>query len=139
MKRILYILTVFLTLGFAGFAQDDDDPGGKMREKMIEYIQKKLDLSKPEAERFSPVFIEYFKELRSTNNQFKGDRLVLQQKIVELRIRYRDQFKPIIGEKRSNDVFVHEREFVQKVQEQLIDRQNRKGGRANNKSMIPGL
>jgi hypothetical protein len=139
MKRIFYILFFLFNLSFAAFAQDEDDPGGKMREKMIEYIQKKLDLSKGEAEKFSPIFIEYFRELRKTNQQFKGDRLVLQQKTAELRLRYRDQFKPVLGEKRSNDVFVHEREFIQKVHEQLIDRQNRKGGRANNKSMIPGL
>jgi hypothetical protein len=84
---------------------------------MNEYLQKRLNLSKAEADRFSPVFMNYFNELRNTSQQYKGDRLVMQQKIVDLRLRYRDQFKNIMGEKRSNDVFVYEREFVNEVKE----------------------
>ncbi|HWJ25986.1 MAG TPA: hypothetical protein VNS32_05555, partial [Flavisolibacter sp.] len=98
-------------------------------------IQDKLGLSKTEAERFQPVLLDYLKEERSTKQQFKGDKLILQQKIVDLRIRYRDQFKPIIGEKRSNDVFSHERDFIQQaIQERNERLQNRPEGRANKKT-----
>jgi hypothetical protein len=90
-----------------------------MREKMVEYIQDKLGLTKTEAEKFSPVFLNYFKELRKTNQDFRGDKLVLQQKVAELRLRYREQFKPIVGEKRSNDVYTYEREFIQKAKQEL--------------------
>jgi hypothetical protein len=132
MKKILYILGFLFIINHAS-AQDAD--GGKLRQKMTEYVQEKLGLSKGEAERFSPVFLDYFKELRRTNQDFRGDRLVLQQKIVELRLRYRDQFKPIIGEKRSNDVFVYEREFVKEVKELREDRlQNRLEGPANKRN-----
>lgn len=140
MKKILYILTIMFSFTFTTFAQDDQQgDGSKVRERMVEYIQQKLGLSKTEAERFSPVFINYFKELRKTNQDFKGDRLVLQQKIAELRLRYRDQFKPIIGEKRSNDVFTHERDFIQKAKQERDERlQNRQEGPANKrfKSML---
>ncbi|RYZ29986.1 MAG: hypothetical protein EOO10_04405 [Chitinophagaceae bacterium] len=119
MKKILYILFFFFTVQTA-FAQDDQP--GKLREKMVEYIQNKLGLDRAEAERFQPVFFEYLKDLRKTNQEFKGDRLVQQQKVVELRLRYRDQFKPIVGEKRSNEVFKHEREFVDKAADVLRDR-----------------
>jgi hypothetical protein len=106
---------------------------------MTEYIQQKLGLSKTEADKFSPVFLDYFRDLRKTNQDFKGDRLVLQQKIVELRLRYRDQFKPIIGDKRSNDVFTYERDFIKGVKELQQDRlQNRLEGRANKRNN-PGL
>src|ERR1700712_3531706 len=101
MKKLVYIL-ILLCFIHPVFAQDQPG-GGKLREKMIEYIQDRLGLSKGEAERFQPVFLDYFKELKRTNQDFKGDRLVLQQKVVELRLHYRDQFKPIVGEKRSND------------------------------------
>jgi hypothetical protein len=135
MKRILYILSFFTLLSFAAVAQDDDrGPGARVRERMEEYLQKRLNLSKNEAERFGPVFLNYFNELRQTNQQFRGDRLVLQQKIVDLRLRYREQFKPIMGEKRSNDVFVFEHDFVNEVkqlrQERLLNRQeNGRGGK----------
>ena len=131
MKKIFYIFIFLFSFSSASIAQDDQD-GGKVRERMVEYIQEKLGLSKTEAERFSPVFMDYFKELRKTNQEFKGDRLVLQQKIVELRLRYRDQFRPIIGEQRSNEVFIHERDFIQKVKlERDLRLQNRQEGRAN--------
>lgn len=131
MKKILYLLSFLSVISFSTFAQDEDG-STKLRAKMTEYIQQKLGLSKVEAEKFSPVYLDYFKDLRKTTQDFKGDKLLLQQKIVELRLRYRDQFKPIIGEKRSNDVFTYEREFVKEVRELREDRlQNRKEGPAN--------
>ncbi|MER3464600.1 MAG: hypothetical protein C4329_09565, partial [Chitinophagaceae bacterium] len=102
MKKILSILSFLLLLTSSSFAQDD--PGAKIRERMQEYLQQRLDLSKSEAERFGPVFLNYFNELRKTNQEFRGDPLVRQQKIVDLRLRYRDQFKNIMGEQKSNDV-----------------------------------
>ncbi|ANE52247.1 hypothetical protein [Flavisolibacter tropicus] len=130
MKRILYILGFFLTFTTAVFAQDAEQPGDRIQERMNEYIQKRLNLSKSEAERFSPVFLNYFKELRQTNQQYRGDRLVLQQKIVDLRLRYRDQFKPIMGEKRSNDVFNYEHDFVEELKRLRQDRMQNKFDKA---------
>lgn len=132
MKKLLYLFSFVFTLSLSAFAQDERDDIGKVREKMVEYIQSRLNLSKPEAERFVPVFIEYFKDLRQTNQQYRGQGLELQQKIVELRLRYRDQFKPIIGEKRSNDVFAYERDFITDLKKLRQERlQERQGGRAN--------
>jgi len=133
MKQILYIFT-FLLLGASAFAQDDDGRSNdKIRERMTEYIQKRLNLSKGEADRFTPVFLNYFNELRQTNQSFKGDKLVLQQKIVDLRIRYRNQFKPIMGEKRSNDVFKYEHDFVDEVKQLRQERMQNRNDRAPGK------
>jgi cell shape-determining protein MreC len=135
MKKILYLFCFFIFISTVSLAQEGDEhSGGKIREKMTEYIQQRLGLSKTEAERFGPVFINYFQELRRTNQTYKNDRLVLQQKVVELRLNYRDQFRPIIGEKRSNDVFVYERDFIDEVRkiqkERMGDRnENRPGNR----------
>lgn len=135
MKKIFYTLTFLFTLSFAALAQDDDDKSGKLQQKMTEYVQNRLGLSKNEAEKFSPMFLDYFRELRRTNKEFRGDRLVLQQKIVELRLRYRDQFRPVIGEKRSNEVFTYEKEFVDQLREIRNERlQNRLEGRGNRKT-----
>jgi len=134
MKKIFYILIFAFTIQNVSFAQDDE-PGEKVRDKMIEYIQNKLGLSKAEAEKFQPVFLDYLKDMRNTKRQFKGDKLILQQKIVDLRIRYRDQFKPIIGEARSNQVFKHERDFIEQARTELRQRlDNRQESRANKKS-----
>ncbi len=128
MKRILYILSFFTLLTTTLFAQDEGSRNGeKIRERMREYIQKRLDLSGNEADKFAPVFLNYFNELRQTNQAYKGDKLVLQQKVVDLRIRYRNQFKPIMGEKKSNDVFKYEHDFVNEVKELRRDRMQNKG------------
>ena len=129
MKRFLLILTLFVH-SFV-FAQDDDDQGGKIPERMTEYVQKRLNLSKAEAERFGPVFLNYYNDLRKTNKEFSGDRLVLQQKIVDLKINYRDKFKNIVGEKKSNDVFAYERDFVEEVKRLRQERLDRGGGGGN--------
>lgn len=133
MKRILYILGLFLALSTATYAQDERGNGDKISERMTEYVQKRLGLSRNEAERFGPVFLNYFNELRRTNQEYKGDRLVLQQKIVDLRLRYRDQFRPIIGEKRSNDVFTYERDFVEEVKQLRKERLENKNDIRPNK------
>ncbi len=142
MKRILYIFSFFALLSSASFAQDDEGQNGqKIRERMGEYIQKRLSLSNAEADKFSPVFLNYFNELRQANQSYKGDRLVLQQKIVDLRIRYRNQFKPIMGEKRSNDVFKYEHDFVNEVKQLRQDRMQKRGGEdrpvKRNKGLLP--
>ena len=134
MKRILYILGLFLTITTASQAQDDSN-GGKVRERMMEYVQKRLGLNKSEAERFGPVFLDYFNELKKTNQEYKGDRLVLQQKIVDVRLRFRDQFKNIIGEKRSNDVFSYERDFIEEVKQLRKERLENQNDQRLNKRL----
>ncbi|HVF95855.1 MAG TPA: hypothetical protein VM871_00955 [Flavisolibacter sp.] len=125
MKKILYILTFLFTLQ-TSFAQNEQPGEVKVREKMIGYIQNKLGLNRVEAEKFQPLFVNYLKELRRTNKEFKGQNLEQQQKLLEVRMRYRDQFKPVIGEKRSNDVFDHEKEFIKTIRQEInIRRQDR--------------
>ena len=118
MKKLLFILSLLFVTSVRLFAQEDGDENDgneKIRDKMNEYVQKRLDLSKDEAEKFTPVFLKYFREWRQTLRENKGDKLILQQRIVELRLRYRTQFRDIIGEKRGNQVFNHQDAFVREV------------------------
>src|SRR6187551_829489 len=115
MKNFLLILTLALLTGFSSKAQSDEHD--KIRDKMTEFIQKRLDLTRNEAERFTPVFIRYFHEWKQTLQETRGDILIRQQKIVDLRIRYRTEFRDIIGEKRSNDVYKQQDVFVREITE----------------------
>jgi hypothetical protein len=116
MKKILLILTLALFAGFIAQAQDNDND--RIRDKMREFIQKRLSLTRNEAERFTPVFVRYFTEWRQTLKENKSDVLLRQQRIAELRIRYRTEFKDIVGENRSNEVFRRQDEFVKILGEQ---------------------
>ena len=127
MKRYLVILILFFT-AFASYAQDEaDDKGGKIRDRMNEYIQDKLGLSKKEAEKFSPVFLRYFQEFRQIRRENRTDNLILKQKIIDLRIRYRNEFRQIMDEPRANKVFVYEDEFRRKAIQMLETRKDRLG------------
>lgn len=119
MKKILFILSLFLVISNAAKAQDEE----KIRDKMREYIQQRMRLTSNEAERFAPIFLRYFREWRTTLRDNQGDRLILQQKVVELRIRYRTEFKEILGERRSNEVYVHQEKFIKELKD--IIRQER--------------
>lgn len=117
MRRTLLIVTLILFIGPRLWAQDEDDNNNKIRDKMTEFIQLRLNLSKNEVGEFRPIFLRYYREWRSTLRDFKGnpDRLLLQQKIINLRLRYRDEFKGLIGEKRSNQVFEEQQRFIEGV------------------------
>jgi hypothetical protein len=79
MKKILLILTL-ASLGFSSKAQNEEHD--KIRDKMTEFIQKRLDLTRNEAERFTPVFIRYFREWKQTLQETRGDILIRQQKLL---------------------------------------------------------
>src|SRR6266542_3938043 len=104
MKKYFIILFLFFT-GLATYAQDGmegNDKGAKIRDRMNEYIQDRLSLSRKEAEKFTPVFLRYFQEFRQVHQDYKGDNLILKQKIIDLRIRYRSEFRQIMDEPRAN-------------------------------------
>ncbi len=129
MKKWFYILVLLLGTAFAVPAQNDGNDGqppheSKIRERMQQYIQDRLSLTKNEAERFTPVFVRYFREFAQTHHTYKGDRLVLQQKIIDLRIRYRNVFRQVFDEQRANKIYQYEDEFRRKAME--IIRENRR-------------
>jgi hypothetical protein len=138
MKKYLLILILFFA-AFAGYAQDDgDDKGSKIRDRMNEYIQDRLSLSRKEAEKFTPVFLRYFHEFRQVHRDFKEDNLILKQKIIDLRIRYRSEFRQIMDEPRANKVFVYEDEFRKKARQILENRRDRLEGKPiqRNRSLL---
>jgi hypothetical protein len=126
MKKLLIILGLSFFTSIFCFAQDDESDNGnndKIREKMSEFIQRRMGLSKDEAEKFNPVFFRYFREWKMTIQANKNDRPLLQLRVAELRIRYRNEFKDIVGEKRCNQIYEHQEIFIKEIrklrQEQL--------------------
>lgn len=139
MKKYFVILTLlFATL--ATYAQNErgDDKASKISDRMSEYIKDRLNLSRGEAEKFTPVFLRYFQEFRQIHNENKSDVLILKQKIIDLRIRYRNEFRQIMDEPRANKVFVYEDEFRRQAIQILEARRDRLGekGIQRNRSLL---
>lgn len=140
MKKFLFILIVLFSAGLSSFAQEDeatDERIGKLQEKMQQYIQKRLSMTKAESEKFTPIYLRYISELRKTHREYKTDRPMLQLKIAEVRVKFRDEFRPVFGEQRANRIFIHQKEFEDKIRQEIMDRrmQNRQGPRGRIKSL----
>ncbi len=127
MKRIALIIS-WVICGFIGFAQTDETKGEdskKIQAMEVAYITKELNLSPEEAEKFWPIFNKY----RGDAKAVIGDRTITdpldrQQKILDLRKKYRTEFTRVLTNDRGNRVFPAEDQFRQMVRRELLKRQN---------------
>lgn len=117
MKRILLLLflTVFIT---AVYAQDDIGQLPEKKQENIEalkvaFISKELELTPEEAQRFWPVYNQYSKELKTTFLNGNDNVLDRDEKVLNLRKRYRDEFTKVLGGQRVNKMFIAEGRFRQ--------------------------
>lgn len=134
MKKYLLIAFLFIA-GFTQLkAQQQDDPeeNAKIEALKIAFISKKLDLSPEEAQKFWPVYNQYFKEMRQLIKENKNDEdpdiIEKEQKMVDVRKKYRDQFVKIIGQQRMNKLFNAERDFRRILINRIKNRPLRPGG-----------
>lgn len=126
MKKLLVILGLSFFTATACFSQDGDSDNDKIREKMSEFIQRRMGLSRAEAEKFNPVFMRYFREWKTTIHANRTDRPMLQLRIAELRIRYRNEFRDIVGEKRCNQIYDHQEVFIKELKQLRQDQLQRR-------------
>lgn len=122
MKKIFLILAFGIFTVTSLMAQETNDNSEKIRDRMKEFIQKRMRLSANEADRFTPVFYRYYNEWRSALKENRADPLLRQQKIIELRLRYRSNFKELMGEPRSNEVFRQQDLFIRELDALRKDR-----------------
>jgi len=131
---------VLLSTAFTGFAQadtdNDNDNGGRLQERMREYIQKRLNLTKGESERFSPVFMRYLLELRRTHREYKTDAPMRQLKVAEVRVRFRTEFRQILDEQRANRVYEIQQEFEQKIIQEIKNRRLENRPRPRTRALV---
>ena len=114
MKKI-YLIMMFA--GITSFAWAQEEIPSEKRQQDIEalkvaFISRELELTPEEAQKFWPVYNQYSKELRTT---FKDNEDVLDrdEKVLNLRKRYRDQFSKVLGPERMNRIFSSEGKFHQ--------------------------
>ena len=93
----------------------DDKRDEKIQSLEIAFISRKLNLTTEEAQKFWPVFNEYRRDIRqmriSHKQQPDHDVLEFEQKLIDIRRKYKDQFSEAIGRQRVNDFFKAEHEF----------------------------
>jgi hypothetical protein len=115
----LYILLFLLVSGISPLMAQEQQPDPKQEEKIqaleVAFISRKLNLTTEEAQKFWPVYNEYKRDMRQVmiaqKNNPNRDVVETEQKMLDVRKKYRDRFSGIIGQPRMNNFFQAEREF----------------------------
>ena len=96
----------------------------KIQAMEMAFITKELNLSPEEAQKFWPVFNQYRNELRSIATEKRSnDHLEKQQKVLDVRKKYREDFSKVMNQDRANKVFGAEDEFKSLVRREFQKRQ----------------
>lgn len=113
MKKIYLLL---LLIGVTELVQaQEEGPTNEKKQQGIDalkvaFISKELDLSPDEAQKFWPLYNQYAKELKTTishdNNVLDRD-----EKVLNLRKSYKEQFSNVLGPQRMNKIFNAEGRF----------------------------
>jgi Spy/CpxP family protein refolding chaperone len=133
--KVLNFTLVLLICSFSCFsqAQRPGNPDARANElKKIQamemaFITKELNLSPEEAQKFWPVFNQYRNELKTISAEKKiNDHLEKQQKMLDIRKKYREDFSKVMNHDRANKVFGAEDEFKSLVRREFQKRQDEK-------------
>lgn len=122
MKK-LFLLFGFIT--FATFSATAQQKGGGERIRSLEigYLTKQLQLVPEEAEKFWPVFNKYRQELKDVaTDKNITEELDRQQKVLDIRKKYKKDFTAILNAERAQQVFETEDRFRIFVKRELQKR-----------------
>ncbi|HUS00744.1 MAG TPA: hypothetical protein VMY77_03410 [Chitinophagaceae bacterium] len=123
MKQLILILTLFF--GSFSFANAQSDNKESRTEKVqalkIAFITQKLELTSAEAQKFWPVYNRYETDLRQVivDNRGGGDAIDNEEKVLNVKKKYRTEFSNVIGASKTNILFNAEREFRGVLMRQL--------------------
>lgn len=122
------ILIAMLTMGLGLFAIAQPGRGEKIEAIKVAYITRELNLTADEAQRFWPVYNEYFKELKKAVMENRGDELAAEEKVLNIRKKYKADFKKVLGDDvRVNKVYQVDRKFHEMLRKEMQERmKNRK-------------
>lgn len=123
MKQFILILTLFIGSFSVASAQNDSKESRteKVQALKIAFITQKLELTSAEAQKFWPVYNRYETDLRQVivDNRGGGDAIDNEEKVLNVKKKYRTEFSSVIGPAKTNILFNAEREFRGVLMRQL--------------------
>ncbi|MFT3705853.1 MAG: hypothetical protein QM802_26040 [Agriterribacter sp.] len=125
---------IFLLFGFITFATlltqaqvPDTERGEKIRALEIAYLTKQLQLTPDEAKNFA-LFNQYRKEVKAARtDESITEELDKEQKVLDIRKRYKKNFAAILNQERAQTVFEAEDRFKALVRKEVINRRLERG------------
>ena len=131
MKNMKKIYTLLLFLCFHNYfcsAQTPDEDGSNRIEVVkMGYMTRELNLTPEEAQSFWPVYNNYVNEIKQARNQYPDDEVAFEKKVVEIKERYKGNFKKVLGDnnQRVNKVYTTDKQFNNALRNVLKNRQQR--------------
>jgi hypothetical protein len=124
MKKLYLLVILFLTLASGSIAQNHKQGRPETVEAIkIAYFTKKLNLSPEEAQKFWPIYNQYFEEIRQIRQQNRDlDEVDMEEKIVNVRKKYREEFAKALPGDRVNQFFKVDKEFTMFLRKELQER-----------------
>lgn len=88
-----------------------------------------MELTPEESEKLWPVYNNYKNEIKSIRKDDQSDQIALEEKVLNIRKKYKDDFKTILGtDERVNKLFVAEKNFMEMLRKELIKRNIKRQG-----------
>ncbi|HZH55438.1 MAG TPA: hypothetical protein VFD72_07295 [Sphingobacteriaceae bacterium] len=140
----LFLLYIGIGLGcLTGWSEVAAQESRQQRFERIEaekiaFITQQLSLTSQEAQRFFPLYNEYRKEMnavlqasrgvdnRNRRDRSKMDELATETAILGIKKKYRERYTAIVGQARASRFFEVEREFREKLVQELRRRDGRR-------------
>jgi 4-amino-4-deoxy-L-arabinose transferase-like glycosyltransferase len=118
-----YLLLIIAIFGSFSFVAAQNGRQEKIQALKVAFITQRLQLTPAEAEKFWPVYNQFENEIRQVRvNNRNGDVLDNEQKVLDIRKKYRPTFESILGAERLNGLYKAERDFrnvlIQRLKEQ---------------------
>ena len=133
MGKTLLILFLLLLHGYFCTAQDDSGNDKDIEAVRTAYITNQLKLSPEEAQKFWPVYNSYMQEIKRARKENPSDVVAQQEKIVNIRKKYKEDFKKVVGsDDRVNKTFRVEGEFRDMLKTEMHNRHPN----TNNKELL---
>lgn len=130
-SKIISVLLLTFTLSLSVSAQDRAKPDPKIRALKIEFVTKQMSLTQQQTQKFLPLYHKYSDELlfqrkaikaleKSANSNYQvEERQRLEQKMVEIKGKYKNDFLKIITAQQLAAMYKAEGEFKQVLLEYL--------------------
>lgn len=128
-KYLLLLLFAIAGFGYANAQNKRNEKEEKIQALKIAFLTQKLQLSPTEAEKFWPVYNEYeleIKNIRNTRNE--NDVLENEQKLLNIRKKYKPKFEKILGPNKYNALYNAEREFRNVLIKRLKTQRQKRSG-----------
>lgn len=131
MKQFILILIFFFgsfSVIIAQKTESKENKHEKIQALKIAFITQKLELTTDEAQKFWPLFNRYEIDLKQVwrDNKHGTDELDKEEKILNVKKRYKSDFIKVIGQQKTNTLFNAEKEFRGVLMRQLKGNQGNK-------------